>query len=228
MYFHVRLTFHDLGIPLPHEDGFRKVKNTYIRSSYYGICDDYGVDENKTWIYGDWFYTTGYGIFGHEVKATNRSPPDNLMGWIITQSKGFTKKGIEKISKSVRAYVYLVLISQNQTRSSMVGNSAPAVDTQQIFKSTFKVLINEDVGIAIDMKGYQGVLEHASSKEHFLVGIGIYTLPSNLNLSIEENKGYNNKILVRNRDMRIGSNRDVNKEHKKLPSDVPKILIPAA
>ena len=110
-------------------------------------------------MHGDWFYMTVYVIFGHEVKATKGSPPDNLMRWIITQSKGFTRKGIEKISKSVRTYVYLVLTSQIHTRSSMVGDSAPAVDGQQVFKSTFKVLINEDIGIAIDIKRYQGVLE---------------------------------------------------------------------
>ena len=32
----------------------------------------------ETWMYGYWFYTTGYSIFGYEVKATERSPPDNL------------------------------------------------------------------------------------------------------------------------------------------------------
>ena len=179
-------------------------------------------------MYGDWFYTTGYGIFGHELKATKRSPADNLMRWIITQSKGFTRKGIEKISKSVRAYVYLVLTSQIQARSSMVGNSASAMDAQQVFKSTFKVLISKDIGIAIDIKGYQGVLEHALSKVDFSVGIGIYMLPSDLNLNIEKTKGYNNKILVSNTDMKIGSNRDINKDHKKLPPDVPKIVIPMA
>ena len=42
--------------------------------------------------------------------------------------KRFYKKGIEQISSSVRAYFYLVLTSQVQTRSSIVGNSAPAVD----------------------------------------------------------------------------------------------------
>ena len=77
MYFHVRLILHDLGIPLPHEDGFSKVKNAYIKSAYYSICDDYGVDADETWMHGDWFYTTGYGIFGHEVKATKTSPPDD-------------------------------------------------------------------------------------------------------------------------------------------------------
>ena len=48
-------------------------------------------------------------------------------------------------------------------------------------------------------------------------------LPSDLNLNIEKTKGYNNKILVSNKDMKIGSNRDINKDHKKLPPDVPKI-----
>ena len=111
MYFHVRLILHDLGIPLLHEDGFSKVKNAYTNSGYYSIYDDYGVDANETWMYGDWFYTSGYGIFGYEVKATKRSPPDNLMRWIITQSKGVTRKGIKKISRSARAYIYLVLTS---------------------------------------------------------------------------------------------------------------------
>ena len=174
-------------------------------------------------MYGDWFYTTGYGIFGHELKATKRSPADNLMRWIITQSKGFTRKGIEKISKSVRAYVYLVLNFQIHARSSMVGNSAPAVDAQKVFKSTFKVLINEDIEIFIDIKRYQGVLEHALSKVDFSVGAGIYMLPRNL--SIGKKKGYN-KIVISNTGMKISSNRDINKDHKKLTPDVSKIKIP--
>ena len=178
-------------------------------------------------MHGDWLYTTDYGIFGHEVKATERSPPDNLTRWIITKSKGFTRKGIEKISRSVRACVYLALTSQVQARSSIAGNSAPAVDAQQVFKSTFKTLINEDYSIGIDIERYQGVLEHALSKVDFSVGTGIYMLPSDLNLNIGKTKGSNNKILVSNTDMKISSNRDINKDHKKLPPPEPKIVIPA-
>ena len=99
----------------------------------------------------------------------------------MTQSKGFTRKGIEKISRSMRAYVYLVLISQVQPRPSIVGNSAPAVDTQEIFKNTFKALINKNYSIAIDIWRYQGVLEHVLSKADFSVGIGTYMLPSDVN-----------------------------------------------
>ena len=77
------------------------------------------------------------------------------------------------------------------------------------------------------------MLEHALSKVDFSVGISIYVLPSNLNLNIEKTKRYNNKILVNDTDMKTGSNRDINKNHKKLPVtlpllDVPKTVIPLA
>ena len=91
----------------------------------------------------------------------------------------------------------------------------PAVDARKVFKSTFKVLINEDLGIAIDII-------------RFFSGNSIHMLSNNLNLNIGKKKGYNNKILVNNIDMEIGSNRDINKDHKNLPPDVPKIVIPVA
>ena len=222
VYFHVRL--------IVHINCIINYTINYIKSTYYSICDDYGVDADETWMHGDWFYTTDYCVFGREVKATESSPPYNLTRWIITQSKGFTRKGIEKISRSVRAYVYLVLTSQVQARSSIVGNSAPAVDVKQVFNSTFKALINEDYSIGIDIERYQGVLEHALSKVDLSVGTDIYMLPSNLNLNIGKTEGYNNKILVSNTDMKIGSNRDINNDRKKLlvtPPDVPKKEIPA-
>ena len=103
------------------------------------------------------------------------------------------------------------------------------MDAQQVFKGTVKVLINEDCSIGIDIGSYQGVLEHALSKVDFSVGIGIYMLPSNLNLNIARTKGYNNKILVSNTEMKIGSNRDINRGHKKsTPPDVPNTVTHAA
>ena len=53
-------------------------------------------------MHGDWFYWMDYGIYSHEVKVTEMSPPDSLTRWIITRSKCFTRNGIEKISRSVR------------------------------------------------------------------------------------------------------------------------------
>ena len=89
------------------------------------------------------------------------------------------------------------------------------MDAQKALKGMFKALINEDYSIGIDIERYHGVLEHALSKVDFSLGIAIYMVPSNLNLSIGKIKGYNSKILVSNTDMKIGSNRDTNRDHKK-------------
>ena len=99
------------------------------------------------------------------------------------------------------------------------------MDAQKVFKGTFKALVNQDYSIGIDIERYHGVLEHALTKVDFSVGIGIYMVPSNLNLNIGKTKGYNNKILVSNTGIKIGSNRDINKDYKKLPVvklDMPK------
>ena len=90
-------------------------------------------------MYGDWIYTTDYALFGHEVKATEKSLSDNLTQWIITQSKGFTKNGIEKISRSTMIYVFLVLSSQIKARSTVAGNSAPAVDFKKSLRTRLMI-----------------------------------------------------------------------------------------
>ena len=57
-----------------------------------------------------------YSVFGDGGKATRRSPTGNLIRLIISQSKGFMREEINKISNSVRAYIYLILTSQVQVR----------------------------------------------------------------------------------------------------------------
>ena len=90
-------------------------------------------------MYGDWIYTTDYAVFGHEVKAAEKSLSDNLTRWIITQSKGFTKNGTEKISRSTLVYVFLVLSSQIKARSTVAGNSAPAVDFKKSLRTRLMI-----------------------------------------------------------------------------------------
>ena len=53
-------------------------------------------------------------------------------------------------------------------------------------------------------------------------------LPSDLNLNIGKMNGYNKKMLLSNTGMKIISNRDINKDHKKItpPDDnMPKRVI---
>ena len=77
------------------------------------------------------------------------------------------------ISKSVRAYVYLLLTSQVQARSKIIGKRPNALDAQNIYMNSFEELLQSDYSIADDITRYQGVLEHAMSKVDFSVGGGI-------------------------------------------------------
>ena len=79
--------------------------------------------------------------------------------------------------------------------------------------------------LSIDTEKYQGVL---ISQVYFPVSIEIYMLLSNSVLNIGKKEGYNDKVLVKNSDMKIGSNRDKNRDGEKLtPPDVPKTVISA-
>lgn len=64
-----------------------------------------------------------------------------------------------------------------------MGNSACAVDAQQVFKRAFNALINEDCSIRLDIERCQNVLEHAISKVDFSIDTGIDMLSRNLNLN---------------------------------------------
>ena len=50
-------------------------------------------------------------FFSDGTKAAKRFPLDKLTLWIIIQSKSFMRKGFGEASKSVQAFVYLVLTS---------------------------------------------------------------------------------------------------------------------
>ena len=147
-------------------------------------------------------------------KRTKVAPPKNVTRWILKTSKGFTCVGLTMISKSVRSYVYLLLTSQLQTRSKIVGETANALDAQNIYTNSFEKLLKSDYSIADDIARYQGVLEHAMSKVDFSVGGGIYMLPSNMNLNINKTQGFNNKILISESSYKLGLNNRVNAKQK--------------
>ena len=143
-------------------------------------------------------------------KRTKVAPPKNLTRWILKTSKGFTRIGLTMISKSVGAYVYLLLTSQVQARSKIVGKTTKAFEAQNIYINSFEELLKSDYSIADDIARYQGVLEHAMSKIDFSVGGGVYMLPSNMNLNINKTQGFNNNILISESSYKLGLNNKVN------------------
>ena len=92
--------------------------------------------------------------------------------------------GLYKISKSVRAYAYLILSFQASATSGIVGNTVSALTARSAFLNNFENVVNCRVDIREDIKRYQDTLSYTSSKVDYSMGEGIYMLPSDMNLKI--------------------------------------------
>ena len=83
---------------------------------------------------------------------------DSMTCWIIEESQGFTNVRLIRISESIRAYAYLILISQASVRSHIIVNTVSALTVQEAFLNNFKDIINHRVDIREDIKHYQDTL----------------------------------------------------------------------
>ena len=217
VYYHVRKILNKLEVALPDEKDFAKFINRYSKEVYHNICEDYGVDSTLSWIRGDWYYTPSGGIFRENEKGVIEkavqvgfAPSSNYCEWIIARGSGFTKRGIQKVSETVMAYVYLVLNSQANARSTLIGNSGKALEAQLIFEKSLERLISSAISPSKEVANFENVLKFARSKVDFSVGEGLYMLPSDMNLHSGTISGWNNKILVSKRGFQLGINGAVN------------------
>ena len=70
--------------------------------------------------------------------------------------------GLQKLSKSVRDYAYLILKSQTSTRGQIVGIESRNLDAQRTFLNTFENIVNNRVNIPEDIRRFQKTLQYAS------------------------------------------------------------------
>ena len=84
--------------------------------------------------------------------------------------------GLQKLSETVRDYVYLILTSQTSMRGPTVGHEARNLDAQRTFLNTFKNIVNRRVNIPEDIRRFQKTLQHARSKVDYVIGEFIYML----------------------------------------------------
>ena len=223
VYYHMRLISYRLKVALPREERYKNTNNPYSKEDYFQVCEEYGVDPLEVWLFGDWYYTEQWAVFCcNGGKRTKVAPPKNLTRWILKTSKGFTRIRLPMISKSVRAYVYLLLTLQVQAISKIVGKTTNDFEAQNIYMNSFEEILKSDYSTADDIARYQGVLEHAMSKVDFSVGGGVYMLPSNMNLNINKTQGFNNDILISESSYKLGLNSKVNVIAKQKTAITPK------
>ena len=165
-YYHIRRILKRILAPLPNEENFDKYNNNCSKEQALVIADEYGTSRN--------FYAyRGHAYYYKDSHASS-------FKWIMPDSIGFTKAGIEKISESIRAYTYLILTSQYGARHGILGNGAEAIVAQRLFHDNLEDVINKMVSLQDDVSRYQDSLKYARSRLDYSVGESLYMLPSNM------------------------------------------------
>ena len=155
-------------------------------------------------------------LFDHDPGLTDRPiRHGNALGAIgsfildIPYDSGFFRAGVSRINDSIRTYAWAILVSQSQARSSILG-SGKAFDAQKQFIANVEDAINSEVDLPSSIDRYQRTLQYARSKVDFVIGHGLYMLPSDMEIEVGVVNGYNNLIQIATDDMQLGFNASVN------------------
>ena len=155
-------------------------------------------------------------LFDHDPGLTDRSiRHENALGasgsFVLDTGydSGFFRAGGSRINDSIRTYAWAILVSQSQARNSILG-SGKAFDAQKQFIANVEDAINSEVDLPSSIDRYQRTLQYARSKVDFVIGHGLYMLPSNMEIEVGVVNGYNNLIQIATDDMKLGFNASVN------------------
>ena len=117
---------------------------------------------------------------------------DAIGSFVLDKSSGFTQAGVSRINDSIRTYVWAIL-----------GTLANVED-----------VINSEVDLPSSIERYQLVLQYARSKVDFVVRLGLYMMPSDMDLYIGTINDYNNLITIATDDLQLGHNDTINEEQQ--------------
>ena len=200
-YYQVRRILSRIRVPTPSQKGFDKYNNAFSLVEVRRVGNEYECGTENLSIYRNQYYFDQIGSGSHISYAHN-----NRYRWIMNSSRGFTKDGTEKIGDSIRAYVYLVLSSQQAARHGIIGDGTQAAAAHEIFVDNLEDVINSVVSLEDDIGRFQNVLKGARSELDYSVGRGLYMIPSNMKLKSLNQviKGYNNKIVVNTGGSQLG------------------------
>ena len=141
---------------------------------------------------------------------------DFQYSWFIPESGyGLTKAGLGRINRTIEAFVYCVLGSQVNTRTSIVSKGGGGFETQQNFITLFESSVIEN-DISKSIQRYQTAVQESKSRLDLAIAPGVWLMPSNLIINTESIIGYNNDLKRVTEDMAFGVNNSINVETKNV------------
>ena len=175
VYYHIRRILKILEIPLPYENSFNQYNNPYNHEKFIGICSEYGVSNDLTkWRNQKYFSTWQSRAWETGKPGVSYINENSFSRWIIEKLEGLATLGLQKLSKSVRDYVYLILTAQTSARAQIIGHEARNLDAQRVFLNNFENIINRRVDISEDIQRFQKTLQYARTKVDYAVAEYVY------------------------------------------------------
>lgn len=212
VYFQIRKILAELDISLPGSDSFRRLNNPFNMQKFRQLAREFGVSDSESVWRNETLFSSWQAIRkDYPGSGPSYFDEDSWSRWIIETSQGFTRIGLERLSQSVRFYAYLILESQANARSNIIGNQGSSIDAQRLYLTTFENLIIRPSDTRKEISGFQNVLKYARSKVDFSVAHGVYIIPSDMSLHIGSVVNFTNIILISKEYFSIGVNPKINR-----------------
>ena len=141
----------------------------------------------------------------------------NLNDWFAPKpAAGLTQAGLSRINQSIEAFVYCILGSQVNVRSSFLGEGGRAKEAQTEFLTLIEDAIRQP-DLAKSVQKYQLAVDEAKVRLNLAMYPGAWLMPARMIINTESTAGYNNKLMQAKAGMKLGINNDINSGTKKRP-----------
>ena len=119
-------------------------------------------------------------------------------------SHGLTQEGLARLNQSIEAFVYCVLGSQVDTRSSILDFTGGAKQAQDLFLDKIdKAIVLSDISKSISRLQ---LIDEAKVRLDLAISPGTWLMPSNLIMNMGSVVDYNNQLQHAGHGMKLGVN----------------------
>ena len=182
------------------------------------IATDYHYPDPDLALFDDERITdrnnSNYKANGISFMRNNQGAENQLEHFVPDLASGLTQNGLGRLNQSILAFGYCILGAQANTRSSILGATGTARNTQ----TDFLVLVDDSIKTLNVSNGpvkYQDALEATKVRLNLAVARGTLLLPARMIINTESIVGYNNNLRRATDDMKLGVNNQVNQGTKK-------------
>jgi len=206
----------EFGIPLTADFRFTGGKNHGLGFVYVGVTGHGATLTHTAWPGGYYKFSDEGGRASNENLLYFMKPEDRPQyDWFApNKSAGLTKAGLARINESIEAFVYCILGTQVNVRSSIIGEGGRAKEAQTEFLTLMESAITQ-LDLAKSVQRYQLAVDEAKVRLNLAVAPMAWLMPANMIINTTSVVGYNNKLKQAVAGTKLGVNNTLNTDTKK-------------